>query len=309
MNKENPSPTIGCIIPTYKAKNYLQQCLMPLINSPLKPRILVVDSSSNDGTIELAMLLGAETVVIPQSEFNHGTTRELGRKILGTDIVCMLTQDAYLSDAHALHHLVAPIVEKKAKIAYARQVPHRQASFFESFPRHYNYPAKSQLRSIEDSSLHGVYTFFCSNSCAAYSNEALDEIGGFEKVLLGEDTVATAKILHKGHKIAYCAEAVAYHSHNYSLSEEFCRSFDTGLARKGFASLIDCGSSDAKRGAGYVRAMAAELLVKAPWLLPYAFAHAASKWSGYQIGSMSVNAPIWFKRALSSQKYYWSAKN
>lgn len=305
MNSNSNLTTIGCIIPTYKAINHLQHCLTPLVNSPLKPRVLVIDSSSNDGTVELAERLGAETVVIPQSKFNHGTTRELARRMLGTDIICMLTQDAYLSDTNALELLVAPIIENKAKIAYARQVPHRQATFFEAFPRHYNYPAASELRSFDDCLQYGVYTFFCSNSCAAYSNEALDEIGGFEKVLLGEDTVATAKILRKGHKIAYCAEAVAYHSHNYSLSEEFRRSFDTGLARKGFASLIECGSSDTKRGAGYMRAMVAELTRKAPWLLPYAFAHAISKWCGYQIGAMSLNAPTWFKRILSSQRHYW----
>lgn len=297
--------SIGCIIPTYKAKNHLKHCLTPLINSPLKPRIIVIDSSSNDGTVELATSMGVETIVIPQSEFNHGTTREMGRKLLGTDIVCMLTQDAYLLDENALGHLVAPILEDKAKIAYARQIPHQKALFFESFPRHYNYPSTSQLRCIEDSHKYGVYTFFCSNSCAAYSNAALDEIGGFEKVLLGEDTVATAKILRKGHKIAYCAEAVASHSHNYTLGEEFRRSFDTGIARKSFASLIECGSSDEKRGAGYVKAMLAELAKQAPWLLPYAVAHAGAKWGGYKIGSMSVNAPVWLKRAFSSQRYFW----
>lgn len=305
MNKSNTSPTIGCLIPTYKAKNHLQHCLKPLINSPLKPRILVIDSSSNDGTVELAKSLGAETVVIPQSEFNHGTTREMGRKMLGTDIVCMLTQDAYLLNENVLEMLVAPIIGNKAKIAYARQVPHRQAKFFESFPRHYNYPAESQLRGLEDCRQYGVYTFFCSNSCAAYSNTALDEIGGFEKVLLGEDTVATAKILRKGHRIAYCAEAIVHHSHDYTLKEEFRRSFDTGIARKGFAELIECGSSDMKHGAGYMKAMVFELARIAPWLLPYAFAHAISKWGGYKIGTMSVKAPAWFKRALSSQSYYW----
>lgn len=305
MNKSNTSPTIGCLIPTYKAKNHLKHCLTPLINSPLKPRIIVIDSSSNDGTVELAESLGAETVVIPQVEFNHGTTREMGRKLLGTDIVCMLTQDAYLSDEKALEMLVTPIIENKAKIAYARQVPHKQAKFFESFPRLYNYPAQSQLRSISDCRQYGVYTFFCSNSCAAYSSTALDEIGGFEKVLLGEDTVATAKILRKGHKIAYCADAIVHHSHNFTLGEEFRRSFDTGLAREGFAELIECGSSDTKRGADYMKAMVFELAKTAPWLLPYAFAHGASKWSGYKIGTMSVQAPAWLKRALSSQSYYW----
>lgn len=301
--------TIGCIIPTYKAKHHLQHCLTPLIRSPLKPRILIIDSSSNDGTVELARSLGAETMVIPQSDFNHGSTREAARQKLGTEIVCMLTQDAYFSDEHMLGKLINPIIENKAKISYARQIPHKQASFFESFPRDYNYPETCQLRGIEDCHHYGVYTFFCSNSCAAYANTALDEIGGFPRVLLGEDTVATAKILQNGHKIAYCSEALVHHSHNYSLKEEFFRSFDTGLARRSYASLIACGTSDAKRGAGYVKAMIKALIKQAPWLIPYASVQTLAKWTGYTLGSRSINAPLWFKRALSSQKYYWKPAN
>lgn len=300
-------PTIGCVIPTYKAKHHLPNCLAPLIDSPLRPRILVVDSSSNDGTVELARALGAETLVIPSAEFNHGATREMARQALSTDIICMLTQDAYLSDKNALSYLVAPLIKNQAKISYARQIPHKGASFFEAFPRHYNYPSISQLRGIGDQHEYGVYTFFCSNSCAAYLNTALDEIGGFDEVLLGEDTVAAAKLLRKGHKIAYSADAIVHHSHNYTLCEEFRRSFDTGLARKGYVSLIACESGDIKRGAGYVRAMMVQLVKTAPWLLPYAILHVLSKWTGYQIGTKSTKAPIWFKKALSSQKFYWNS--
>lgn len=302
--KQNDS--IGCAILTYRAKHHLPHCLPPVINSPLKPRVLVIDSSSNDGTVETALSLGAETVVIPKGDFNHGTTREMARKHLNTDIVCMLTQDAYL-ERKALEHLVAPILERRTAVAYARQIPREDANFFEAFPREYNYPTDSHIRGIEDLHQYGVYTFFCSNSCAAYSNAALDEIGGFDEVLLGEDTVAVAKMLRKGYKIAYVAEAVARHSHRYSLWEEFCRSFDTGFARKEYAALLTCDSSDSKRGLGYFKTMMKALLKKHPHLIPYAFAHVAAKWTGYQIGRRSKRAPQWFKRVISSQKFYWES--
>jgi len=303
-----PPPSIGCIIPTYNAKHHLSRCLEPLLKSSLKPRILVIDSSSNDGTVEIAQIVGAEVFVIPKSCFNHGATRELARKILNTEIICMLTQDAYLTDALALEALISPLIAKQAKIAYARQIPHKGAKFFEAFPRYYNYPEKSQLRGIEDCSTFGAYTFFCSDSCAAYVNEALDQVGGFDTVLLGEDTLATAKILRRGHKIAYCADATVHHSHRYSLKEEFCRCFDTGFARKKHASLINCGSSDTKRGASYAKAMVVQLIKTAPWLIPYAIIQTVVKWTGYRIGSLSLHAPNWFKKALSSQKYYWDEK-
>ena len=304
--KDSTNPTIGVVFITHTAKKHLAHCLPPFLESPLQPRILVVNSSSNDGTVEIATKLGAETLVIPRSEFNHGATRERARKHLATDIVVMVTPDAYARDKHTLEELVKPLIENKASIAYARQIPHLGADFFESFHREFNYPSESHIRGIGDTDRYGVYTFFCSNSCAAYKNEALDLIGGFPcGLLLGEDTVAVAKLLHKGHKIAYVAEAVVRHSHRYSLLEELQRSFDTGLARKGYRHLLAPGGKDSKRGGAYVKTMVKRLCKEKPHLLPYASLQTLVRWLGYRIGERSTHAPLWFKKALSSQDFFW----
>lgn len=302
----NPKrPTIGCAFITHCAKHHLPHCLPPFLQSPLKPRVLVVNSSSNDGTVEMAHSLGAETLVIPRAEFNHGTTRERARQHLGTDIVVMLTPDAYAVNTSVLETLVGPLLSGQASVAYARQIAHHGADFFESFPREYNYPDQSHIRSLADLNQYGVYTFFCSDSCAAYVNSALNEVGGFPRLLLGEDTVAVAKLLRKGHCIAYVAEAVVRHSHRYSLMQEFKRSFDTGLARRGYAGLLAGGGSDAKRGMGYFKEMSRRLSKEKPSMLPYALAHVCAKWLGYQIGKRSLKAPLWFKKALSTQDFFW----
>lgn len=300
-------PTIGIAIMTLNAEKHLQRCLSPWLNSPLKPRVLVVDSSSKDGTVAIALAMGVEVLVIPQSDFNHGATREAARNYLQTEIVVMVTPDAYAVDQHVLSKLIKPIVEGKASVAYARQVPHEGAGFFEAFPREFNYPAESHIRSIEDLASYGVYTFFCSNSCAAYLNTALDEVGGFPAVLLGEDTVATALLLRQNHKIAYVSEAVVSHSHRYSLWQEFKRNFDTGLARKEYQHLFVGATSDHKRGRKYVREISRYLYQHRPYLLPYAFLQTLTKWLGYRLGQASVGSPIFFKKLLSSQRTYWSS--
>ncbi|MCB1111644.1 MAG: glycosyltransferase family 2 protein [Chlamydiales bacterium] len=297
--------TIGIAIFTHESVHHLPFCLPPLLNSPIKPRVLVVNTSSNDGTLQLARDLGAETLVIPRSDFNHGSTRERARRHLGTDIVVMMTHDAYAADPDMIEKLIKPIIEGKAAIAYARQVPRNDADFFESFPRKYNYPPKSQLRSLADTKTFGVYTFFCSDSCAAYLNGALDSVGGFPAVLVGEDTVVTAKLLRKGHRIAYVAEAIVIHSHHYTLAQEFQRAFDTGLARRSYHALLQCESSDMKRGISYVGAMLLELARSQPQSIPYALLHTAVRFTAYQLGRLSLNAPLWFKRRCSGQQYYW----
>lgn len=300
-----PKHKIGVAFITHNAKHHLEHCLTPFLQSPLKPRILVVNSSSSDGTVDKAIELGAETLVIPRSSFNHGATREIARKHLDADIIVMATPDAYAVSPHTLERLVNPILTKKASIAYARQIAHRGAGFFESFAREFNYPAESQIRGIKDVYKHGAYTFFCSDSCAAYCNTALEEVGGFQPVLIGEDTVATACLLHRGHRIAYVAEAVVHHSHTYSLWQEFQRHFDTGLARQGYKHLLAAGGKDSVRGRLYVASMFRKLKADHPHLIPYACLQTLAKWAGYRLGQASARAPRWWKKRLSGQDFYW----
>jgi rhamnosyltransferase len=300
------NPTIGVAVITHQARYHLPRCLPPYLNSKLKPRVLVMNSSSHDGTVEAAEALGAETLVIPRQQFNHGATRELARKHLGTDIIVMTTPDAYPAHDELLETLVQPLIDNQASIAYARQLPHEGADFFESFARQFNYPETSHIRSLNEAKQYGVYTFFCSNSCAAYLNTALDEIGGFEPVLLGEDTVAVARLLHRGHRIAYVAEAKVHHSHRYTLKQEFKRCFDAGLARKEYRHLIAIGGNDSSRGTTYTLEMGKSLWKENRPLIPYAIIQTAVKWFGYQLGKRSVKAPLWLKRNLSSQDFYWT---
>lgn len=278
-------PTIGIVIPTYQAARHLPSCLPPLIASPLKPKILVIDSSSSDGTIEIARSMGVETLVIPKNEFNHGLTREKGRKHLHeTEITVMITQDAYPASSRMLESLVSPLLEGKASISYARQLPHSDANFLARFARHFNYPAKSHIRSLEDLSTYGVYTFFCSNSCAAYLNKALDEVGGFPSVVFGEDSIVTAKLLRKHHRIAYVAEAEVFHSHNTTLKEEFGRHYIMGISRRAHQELF--GKMENQRGKAYAQAMIRELWKNSPASIPYACLHILAKFSGFHFGRL-----------------------
>lgn len=303
------SQSLGIIFITHNSKHHLKHSLPYFLNSPLKPRVLVVNSSSTDGTVELAQQMGAETLIIPRHQFNHGATREFSRKYLGTDIVVFMTPDAYPKDDHLLEALIAPIISGNASLAYARQIPHKGADFFESFPRHFNYPEQSQIRSKADVSKYGSYTIFCSNTCAAYLNKALDQIGGFSPALFGEDTIAAAKMIEQGHSIAYVAEAVVHHSHHYSLKQEFKRHFDIGLSRKKEADLLRSYTRVEKRGSAYLRELLKTILIKNPFLIPYALAQCASKFIGYQIGRRSLHVPNWFKEKLSSQDFFWSSEH
>jgi rhamnosyltransferase len=299
------NPEVGVAIITHNAKQHLHRCLEPLFASSLEPQILVVNSSSCDGTVEEAERLGAETLVVPRNRFNHGITRELARQTLKTPIVVMMTPDAYAASPAMLERLIAPLVQGEAVLAYARQIPHTGAELFEAFPRAFNYPRTSQLRRLGDL---GVYTYFSSNSCCAYLNRALDDVGGFPHVLLGEDTLVAAMLLRKGHALAYVAEAVVHHSHAYGISQEFRRHFDIGYARREQAAFLDFGVKDRQRGWQFARQFLTTVARQQPRRLPYAGLYILAKWIGYQLGRAAIHGPRRLAAAFSSQEFYWDSE-
>jgi rhamnosyltransferase len=301
--------TVGVAIITYKDKKHLEKCLPPLINSPLKPKVLVFNSTSNDGTVEEAKRLGAEVLVIPRTEMNHGWAREISRKTLKTDIVVMMTPDAYAADNHMLEKLIAPIVSGQAAVAYARQIPKPGANIVSTFNREYNYPPQNSIKSKADIPKYGAFTGFCSDACTAYLNKVLDEIGGFRWVLSGEDAVAGAMIIKAGYKIAYVADAVVEHSHNYTPFKEFIRHFDTGMYRKQWHAVLDMGSfGDQTRGVSYARALLTHVLQKQPAMLPVAFAQLAMGWLGYRTGWLCYHrAPDWLYKKISPADFFWNS--
>ena len=300
----NRNPTIGVVFPTYCSKRHLARCLQSVLDSSLRPRVLVIDSSSTDGTVEEAAALGAEVLVVAKSSFNHGTTRELARKHLGTDLVVMMTPDAYPENSEMLEKLVAPLIAGQAAVAYARQLARPGSGFFEAFPRDFNYPASSHVRGLDDSHLSKIYPFFCSDSCAAYVNSALDEIGGFKATIFGEDQIAAALLMQRGYRVAYVAEAKVEHSHSYTLNQEFRRYFDHGYAHEEYREIFDLAGQGG-HGKRFIVAMFGHLAKKKPWLIPYALLNTGVKWLGYQVGKASYRGPLWIKKALSASDFYW----
>ncbi len=300
--------SIGVVFITYNAKHHLRHCLPPILSSPLQPRVLVLNSSSKDGTVEEAQAFGVETLIVPRKEFNHGTSRNLAWQHLQCDITVMMTPDAYACQSDMLEKLAAPLIVGQADISYARQIPHDEAKPLEELSRSFNYPEESHIRSLQDMPKWGVYTFFCSNSCAAWRTRCLAEIGGFPNVLTGEDTMAAAALLRKGYKIAYCADAVVKHSHDYTLLQEFKRYFDTGYVRKEqrlLREMIAQAGRDESRGKELVLQQIKTCWKDNPGLLPKLLATHGMKFLGYKIGSKSHKAPTWFKRSLSGQDFYW----
>lgn len=301
------TPLVGVAVITYRARRHLHRCLPPLLRSDLRPKVLVVNSSSEDGTIELARRMGAETLVVPRRTFNHGLTRELARRRLGTPICVMLTPDAYPLHDDFLERLTAPIRRGAAAVAYGRQVPREGAELLERVGRAFNYPEHGHVRCLTDWPRFGSYTHFCSNACAAWSSAALDAIGGFKPTLVSEETIAVAELLGRGESIAYVADAVVEHSHGQSAVEAFRRQFDVGYTRRLYDWLLIARERDEVRGRRYAAEALTEALRSSPKQVPAILAQLAAAWLGYRAGLVGPRLPRALASRLSGQDFYWTS--
>lgn len=229
---------VAIVIPTCNAGREFANLLAEIAwqSLPIDYK-LVIDSTSADGTADVAKKYGWQVRCIPRAEFSHGGTRQMAVELLpkNIEIVVFLTQDVRLPDRYSLEKLLGAFVddrEAQVAAAYGRQVPHEGASIYAAVDREFNYPAVSRIKSMADSRELGIKTTFLSDSFAAYRVQDLLKIGGFPKINICEDMYVAGRLLLAGKRIAYVAEAIARHSHEPKLKDMWCRYREMGHFQK-----------------------------------------------------------------------------
>lgn len=294
------------IIPTYQPGVAAVQELEARLRQQSCPpaEIIVIDSSSTDGSFS-AWSANTIRTQIPKREFNHGGTRNLGALQASGDVFVFMTQDALPANEGWLEALISPIAEGRASAAYSRQLPRTDASPTERFARLENYPPNPHLRCPGETTTAVQRNFF-SNVSSAVDSRAFRDVGGFpEDVILNEDMVLAAALLAEGRCIAYAADSCVVHSHAYSVTEQFRRYFDIGVAlKRGGALLADSGTQRA--GVKFVTNQMRFLVREREFLsVPVAVVESAAKWSGYRLGRLEALLPKAMKRFLSLHASFW----
>jgi rhamnosyltransferase len=300
---------VTVIVPTYNASSKLSVLIRRLKEQTLENlSILVVDSSSSDDTVEIAKACHVGILIVDRDKFDHGGTRTIAGKTAKGDIHVYLTQDAFPSDVHALKALITPFDnDHELAAVYGRQLPYPDATPFAAHSRLFNYPAQSFTRRLNDKERYGIKTAFLSNSFSAYRKSALEEIGWFKENLIStEDTYAGAKLLLAGYSLAYAADAMVYHSHNYTLLQEFKRYFDIGVFHEMESWIREAFGQAEGEGMRYLRSEIAYLKKMGKYLLfPELFIRNALKYFGYTLGRCYKWFPRVAIREMSMNREWW----
>ncbi len=226
-------PQVSVFIPTYNAGPALKDVLSRLTKqkAEFKYDVLLIDSGSTDDTLDIAKSFHSDNVrvsEIPNSEFQHGRTRNLGISMTEGEYVAVLTQDALPADENWLSSLISGFgAGKRIAGVTGRHVAYPEHGPFIAQDIKQHFDNLSLLPRVVDkfsglpsfiypgSITWRMLAYFYSDNNSAMSREFWREIP-YPEIDWGEDYVWASLVLKAGFQKGYVNDAVVYHSHDLS---------------------------------------------------------------------------------------------
>ncbi|HEY2570107.1 MAG TPA: glycosyltransferase family 2 protein [Solirubrobacteraceae bacterium] len=233
-------PDVTVAIPVRDGGALFARTLEALSTQTVAHELLVCDSHSTDGSLELARAHGARVIEIDPAHFSHGGTRNLLMSEASGAHVALLTQDAEPADAHWLERLLggfelapdvglvcgpylprsdaSPAVRLELERWFSSLAPDG-ASRVDRLDEH-----ERERGALPAVALIGPRGFFTdANACIA---RTAWRRAPFREVAYAEDRLLAIDMLRAGFARAYLPDAAVAHSHAYTSSQELRRCFD-----------------------------------------------------------------------------------
>lgn len=229
------------IIPTKNAGLSLKAVLDAVVRQEIGDayEVLVVDSGSSDGTVELVRKYPQIRLIeIESREFGHGKTRNFAINNTTGEFIVMITHDALPLHSRWLAELVET-AESDPRIAgvFGRHVAYPEASIFtqQELVAHFQGFLARPVVELDDPVRYAneegyrQYLYYFSDNNALLRRTVWQEIP-YPEVDFAEDQAWARLIIEAGYRKAYAPDAVVAHSHDYGFVERLQRSFDESYA-------------------------------------------------------------------------------
>jgi rhamnosyltransferase len=231
-------PKISVIIPVRNEALRMRQCIEGILKQTIPVHeIIVIDSGSTDGTLEILNSFPEVTLIeIDGADFNHGLTRNLGVEACSGEFCLLTVGDAYAYDAHWIAHMMDGFTDDEVLAVCGQQVvdhlpENNPLQWFRPFSepniKRLQFSA-SQWAALTPTEKRDATGWDDVN--AMYRREALIH-QPFEKTSYSEDAIWAFNALANGHAIAYNKRGRVYHYHNEDADFAFKRALTSHYFR------------------------------------------------------------------------------
>ena len=308
-------------IPVLNGAEYLDEVLGAVRAQVVEAdvELLVVDSGSGDGSLEIAERHGALVHEIPKSEFSHGGTRNLIMELAQGDHVAFLTQDATPAHEGWLAALLEGFEQAEDVAAvFGPHVARDDASHVikAEMKRHFENWGHGVRIDVQrlDRSPQGLAAYraepgkltFLSSVDFMLAREAWEQVP-FRTVPYAEDQLLGRELIEAGFAKVYHPGAVVLHSHHFPPRLFLRRYFDE---YRGLREVLD--HREPARPRHIVRTVRAFTHEDRLWLekqgvngaqmrraLAHSRRHHSARLVGAALGSRADRLPSWARRRLS----------
>jgi len=204
---------ISVVIRTLNEARYLGGLLQSIERQDtdgLGVEVVLVDSGSTDGTLQIAEAHGCKILHIRREDFSFGRSLNIGCEAAQGEYLVITSGHCVPVNDQWLKSLVEPLAQGKADYVYGRQLGGPQTTFSESRIFTKYFPAQSEIPQS------GSY---CNNANSALLKSSWQRFRFNEELTGLEDMELAQRLQRGGGKLAYVAEAGVYHYHHESWSQ------------------------------------------------------------------------------------------
>jgi len=172
--------------------------------------VIIVDSGSTDGTLQIAERHNCRIVHIQRKDFSFGRSLNIGCKVATGSILVITSGHCIPKDVHWSQRLIQPLLDGEGQYSFGRQLGADRSHYSEK---------RIFAKYFPDEAKNGQKDFFCNNANAALTHETWEKYR-FDEDLTGlEDMELAQRLVNDGGSVVYVPDAIVFHLHEESWSQ------------------------------------------------------------------------------------------
>ena len=219
-----PRKSVSIVIRAYNEEKHIAKLLQGILAQSLRDvEIVLVDSGSTDGTVEIAEQFPVKVVHIDPKDFTFGFSLNQGISSCSNELIVIASAHVYPVFPDWLESLTMPFSDPKVALSYGKQRGIDDSKYSERQLFQQWFPDSRPVQQAHP---------FCNNANAAIRRTLWQQYPYDESLPGLEDLDWAHRLMNQGYSIQYVPDAEIIHIHEESPASIYHRYLREGMAFK-----------------------------------------------------------------------------